>query len=352
MSKLFRGVLSFIMALIAYGIVYVVFHIFPFELERLNYDIVWFGIPVIVGIIFYIFFSSSITNKFFEGLSKTVENISKINSKELLSGVIGVVIGLGIANLLGLAFHSLGIVGTVIVILLNIIFGYVGYKVATAKKDDMNFNILKERTKKAAQPAVRSKILDTSVIIDGRIKDILETGFVEGKIIIPNFVLDELRHIADSADSMRRNRGRQGLDILKEIRNNPHNTVEIVDFNTDDDLEVDVKLLKMGEKLDAFVVTNDFNLNKVAEVHGVRILNINDLANAIKPIVLPGEEMKITIVKSGKEAGQGVAYLNDGTMIVAEGGEKHIGEEMNVVVTSVLQTSAGRMIFTKLLAYE
>jgi len=352
MSKLVRGVISFIMAIIAYGIIYVAFHIFPFELERTMFNIVWFGIPVIVGIIFYIFFSSSITNKFFDGMSKTVENLSKMNAKELIAGVIGVVIGLGIANLLGLAFHGLGLVGTVIVILLNIIFGYVGYKVATAKKDDMNFNFIKERSKKSSVPAVRSKILDTSVIIDGRIKDILETGFIEGKIIVPNFVLDELRHIADSADSLKRTRGRHGLDILKDIRNNPHNTVEVVDFNTDEDLEVDVKLLKMGEKLDAFVVTNDFNLNKVAEVHGVRILNINDLSNAIKPIVLPGEEMKITIVKSGKEAGQGVAYLNDGTMIVAEGGEKHIGEEMNVIVTSVLQTSAGRMIFTKLHAYD
>ena len=220
------------------------------------------------------------------------------------------------------------------------------------KKDEINFNFIKERQKKNSPAAVRNKILDTSVIIDGRIRDILDTGFIEGKIIVPNFVLDELRHIADSPDALKRNRGRQGLDILNDIMKNKNNTVEVADFKTDEDLEVDVKLLKMGKKMDAFVVTNDFNLNKVAEVHGVKILNINDLANAIKPIVLPGELMKITIVKSGKETGQGIAYLNDGTMIVAEGGEKYIGEETDVVVTSVLQTSAGRMIFTKIHAYE
>ena len=352
MPKLFRGIVSFIAALIAYGIVYLVFRLFPLELSGNLHNIVLFGIPVVFGIIFYIFFSSSITNKIFEGMSKTVENLNKMNFKELITGAVGILIGLAIANLVGMAFGTLGVVGTVIRILLNIIFGYVGYKVGTAKKDEINFNFIKERQKKNSPAAVRSKILDTSVIIDGRIRDILDTGFIEGKIIVPNFVLDELRHIADSADALKRNRGRQGLDILNDIMKNKNNLVEVADFKTDDDLEVDVKLLKMGKKLDAFVVTNDFNLNKVAEVHGVKILNINDLANAIKPIVLPGEQMKITIVKSGKESGQGIAYLNDGTMIVTEGGEKFIGEETDVVVTSVLQTSAGRMIFTKIHAYD
>ena len=194
----------------------------------------------------------------------------------------------------------------------------------------------------------RPKILDTSVIIDGRILDLLQTGFIEGKILIPNFVLEELRHIADSSDSLKRNRGRRGLDILNEIQKQLSVPVEIVDYDPKEALEVDSKLLKMGEKMDAFVVTNDFNLNKVAEFQGVRVLNINELANAIKPIVLPGEEMQVTVIKAGKENGQGIGYLNDGTMIVVEGGNRFIDEKKNVVVTSVLQTAAGRMIFTKI----
>ena len=178
----------------------------------------------------------------------------------------------------------------------------------------------------------------------------LQTGFIEGKIIIPDFVLEELRHIADSADSLKRQRGRRGLDILNEIQKQLAVPVEIQSFHPAQQMEVDSMLLKMADSMDAFVVTNDFNLNKVAEFQGVRVLNINELSNAVKPVVLPGEEMVVTIIKAGKEAGQGVAYLNDGTMIVVDGGSKHIGETITVIVTSVLQTAAGRMIFTKMIA--
>ncbi len=224
---------------------------------------------------------------------------------------------------------------------------------ARKKKDEINVSNLKNvlanpDSKKNMIAYGRPKILDTSVIIDGRILDLLQTGFIEGKILIPNFVLEELRHIADSSDSLKRNRGRRGLDILNEIQKQLSVPVEIVDYDPKEALEVDSKLLKMGEKMDAFVVTNDFNLNKVAEFQGVRVLNINELANAIKPIVLPGEEMQVTVIKAGKENGQGIGYLNDGTMIVVEGGNRFIGETKNVVVTSVLQTAAGRMIFTKI----
>ena len=176
----------------------------------------------------------------------------------------------------------------------------------------------------------------------------LQTGFIEGKIIIPTFVLDELRHIADSSDSLKRTKGRRGLDILNEIQKQLSVPVVIKEFNTKEKIEVDSKLLKMAEKLDAFVVTNDYNLNKVAEVRGVKVLNINELANAVKPMLVPGEEMTVTVIKAGKENGQGIAYLNDGTMIVVEGGSGKIGETLKVVVTSVLQTAAGRMIFTKI----
>lgn len=309
-----------------------------------------FVLGVIIGLIFYLLLSPVITRYILKKVSLVEEKLVNMSLKELLLSVFGALIGLAIANLIGISFSGYGPLGTVLIILLNIILGYLGFRVAQKKKDEITdtsgfggFKFMQKQSQSYGRP----KILDTSVIIDGRILDILQTGFVEGKIIIPNFVLEELRHIADSADGLKRNRGRRGLDILNEIQKQSSVMVEIVDFNTKEQLEVDSKLLKMGEKLDAFVVTNDFNLNKVAEFQGVRVLNINELANAIKPVVLPGEEMNVTVIKIGKENSQGIAYLNDGTMIVVEGGNKYIGENLDVIVTSVLQTSAGRMIFTK-----
>ena len=289
-------------------------------------------------------------------MMQTEERLTNMNVKELAFSVIGCFVGLVIANLIGFAFRDFGILGTFIIILLNIFFGVLGIRVARRKKDDVNVRTL-QQVLMTTEPMTaddsitgRPKILDTSVIIDGRIMDLLQTGFIEGKIIIPDFVLEELRHIADSADSLKRQRGRRGLDILNEIQKQLTVPVEIQSFKAEKQMEVDSMLLKMAEKLDAFVMTNDFNLNKVAEFQGVRVLNINELANAIKPVVLPGEEMMVTIIKAGKEQGQGIAYLNDGTMIVIDGGSKHIGETKTVIVTSVLQTAAGRMIFTKMIA--
>jgi len=195
------------------------------------------------------------------------------------------------------------------------------------------------------------KLLDTSVIIDGRIADIADAGFLEGVLVIPSFVLEELQRIADSSDVLKRNRGRRGLDILKRMQKDESLTIEIVDERMDD-AEVDAKLIKLAQMMNATILTNDFNLNKVAELHGVSVLNINELANALKPVVLPGEEMTVHVVKDGKEAGQGVAYLDDGTMVVVDGGKRHIGDSIGVMVTSVLQTSAGRMIFAKLKAAD
>jgi uncharacterized protein YacL len=191
------------------------------------------------------------------------------------------------------------------------------------------------------------KILDTSAIIDGRIADLCQTGFLEGVLIVPNFVLNELQKIADSADSLRRNRGRRGLDLLNKIQKENYVTIRIFDRDYEELIDVDTKLLKLAREIDAKVVTNDFNLNKVAELYGVQVLNINDLSNAIKPAVLPGEEMLVRILRDGKEYGQGIGYLEDGTMIVVEGGKSYIGIDLEVLVTSVLQTSAGRMIFAK-----
>ncbi|MDA2937514.1 TRAM domain-containing protein, partial [Acidobacteria bacterium AH-259-A15] len=193
----------------------------------------------------------------------------------------------------------------------------------------------------------RAKILDTSVIIDGRLADIVETGFLEGQLLLPQFVLRELQMIADSADSLKRNRGRRGLDILEKIQKKPGIKVEIVDQDYPDIREVDLKLIELAKETGAKIVTNDFNLNKVAQLHGVQVLNINELANGLKPVVLPGESMKVFILKEGKEYNQGVAYLDDGTMVVVDNARRMIGRTVDITVTSVLQTTAGKMIFGK-----
>nr|WP_180321643.1 TRAM domain-containing protein [Clostridium sp. MD294] len=349
--------MGIVISLIVTAAFFAIFHLlYLLDLFRLN-RIVPFYVPVVIsivlGLIFYFIFSSAVTNKIMTQMAKTEEKLVKMNLKELSFSLLGCIIGLAIANLIGIAFNGFGPLGTGIIILLNIVLGFLGFRVARKKKDEINVSNLKNvlanpDSKKNIIAHGRPKILDTSVIIDGRILDLLQTGFIEGKILIPNFVLEELRHIADSSDSLKRNRGRRGLDILNEIQKQLSVPVEIVDYDPKEALEVDTKLLKMGEKMDAFVVTNDFNLNKVAEFQGVRVLNINELANAIKPVVLPGEEMQVTVIKAGKENGQGIGYLNDGTMIVVEGGNRFIGETKNVVVTSVLQTAAGRMIFTKI----
>lgn len=202
-----------------------------------------------------------------------------------------------------------------------------------------------EETPEAAEYALPRKYLDTSVIIDGRILDIVKTGFLEGEIVVPQFVLAELRHIADSGDGLRRARGRRGLDVLQKMQKEVSITVSETDYP--DLTEVDVKLLRLCRDEGGTVITNDYNLNKVAGVTGIRVLNINDLSNAVKPMLMAGEELSVQVVREGKEPGQGVAYLDDGTMIVIENGRRHIGQTIPVTVTTVLQTSAGRMIFTK-----
>ena len=359
MKRLLEIIVGFIAITIFTLIINVIYLSNFMNIQNFLPSYVPFIVGIIFGLIFYITLSSFITKNIIKKMSIVEERLIKMNWKELVMSILGIFIGLAIANLIGLALSGFGAIGTAITILLNVILGFLGLRVARRKKDEIvlsgvgNLFINQQKSndkEKKNSYSGKPKILDTSVIIDGRILDILNTGFIEGKIIIPNFVLDELRHIADSSDSLKRNRGRRGLDILNEIQKQSEVIVEILDFNTKENLEVDIKLLKMAEKIDAFVVTNDFNLNKVAEFQGVKVLNINELANAIKPVVLPGEEMTVTVVKAGKENGQGIAYLNDGTMIVVEGGHKHIGETMNVIVTSVLQTAAGRMIFTKFIS--
>lgn len=202
-----------------------------------------------------------------------------------------------------------------------------------------------DQSAESETPALPRKFLDTSVIIDGRVLDIVKTGFLEGQLVVPQFVLAELRHIADSGDQLRRMRGRRGLDVLQKLQKEASITVDETDYP--DVTEVDVKLLRLCRDQGGTVVTNDYNLNKVAGVTGIRVLNINDLSNAVKPMLLSGEELTVQILREGKEPGQGVAYLDDGTMVVVENGRRHVGETITVVVTTVLQTSAGRMIFTR-----
>jgi uncharacterized protein YacL len=188
-------------------------------------------------------------------------------------------------------------------------------------------------------------VVDTSAIIDGRIAEIVESGFIYGTLVVPRFVLDELQHIADSSDTLRRNRGRRGLEILARMQKDPGTPVEIVEADFPDESEVDAKLVALARSRSRVILTNDFNLNRVAELQGVRVMNINSLANAVKPAVLPGEELRVRVIQEGKEAGQGVGFLDDGTMIVIEGGARHIDKDLDVSVTRVLQTVAGRMIF-------
>ncbi|MDA8229399.1 MAG: PIN/TRAM domain-containing protein [Desulfitobacterium hafniense] len=286
--------------------------------------------------------------------------LTKIPTNELMGGALGVIIGLIISSLFSSSFSSIPFFGPVLSVLISVLLGYLGLILGVRRKEDFLsfFSFLprfksdkpeknKEKTGKPAEQSPNYKILDTSVIIDGRIADIVQTGFIEGTLLIPGFVLEELRHIADSSDLLKRNRGRRGLDILNQISKESIIKVKIHEQDFEDILEVDSKLVRLGQVLSSPVLTNDYNLNKVAELQGVKVLNINELANAIKPVVLPGEEMIVQVMKEGKESGQGVAYLDDGTMIVVDTGRRYIGQHISVLVTSVLQTAAGRMIFAK-----
>ncbi len=311
-------------------------------------------LTLLIGIILY-FISPSIYDSIVKSIEYIEKNIQKFTGTEIIYGILGAFISLIITSLIGLPLNHIDLfgLGPVLFVLVNLIFAIIFASIFIEKKDDISNvltnlrkNSIKDRKSKSTVKS-NPKVLDTSVIIDGRIFDICQTGFVEGPLVIPNFVLDELRHISDSADSLKRNRGRRGLDILNKIQKELDIETQIWEGDFPEIQEVDSKLLKLAQVLKGKVITNDFNLNKVAEFQGVPVLNINELANAIKPIVLPGEEMKVVVVKDGKEATQGIGYLDDGTMIVVEGGRRYMGDQITVIVTSVLQTAAGRMIFAR-----
>lgn len=319
-----------------------------------------FGLIVlsgVLGLILGIFTAPWIINGALWFTDKLEQTLQKTPTQDLLIGSVGLIIGLIIANLLGAILSDLGWIGKLIWILFTLLLGYLGLSVSIKKREEIysffsNFPKLFSKEKLSGRGDARhstQKVIDTSVIIDGRIAELSESGFLEGTLVVPVFVLEELRHIADSPDLLKRNRGRRGLDILNKMRKESDLNVQIYENvkGLDDIQEVDSKLVKLAQRLGAKIVTNDYNLNKVAELHGVKVLNINELANAVKPVVLPGEEMIVQVVKDGKESGQGVAYLDDGTMIVVDGGKKYMGQTISVLVTSVLQTAAGRMIFAR-----
>jgi len=272
--------------------------------------------------------------------------LERVSLKRLIGAAFGSVLGIFGAFLMSLVLGK-ATSEPFLQILLLLWMAYVGLIVGAKKGDMLNLSALGGIFGGEKSSKKTFKILDTSVIIDGRIADIAETGFLDGVLVIPQFVLRELQLVADSADSMKRNRGRRGLDILQRIQKMAHLHVQIVEEDFPQVREVDMKLIELAKIYDCKIITNDFNLNKVAQLHGVEVLNINELANSLKPIVLPGETMRVFILKEGKEYNQGVAYLDDGTMVVVDNAKKLISKTVDITVTSVLQTTAGKMIFGK-----
>lgn len=375
-KKLIRGLVTLLGAILGYGLSELLVLWYTKSGGDLN-EVLTEGQQVGVGIAFAIIFgiiffrlTPAIRRQGVKVADNIEDDLRGVSANDLITGVVGLIFGLLIALLLTQIYANIG--NAYLNISLNIIsyvlFGYLGVVIATKKSREI-FSLFMSGRRQSQQTQQGQqgqepilfgkgkkkndgipKIFDTSVIIDGRIAEIMKTGFLEGPIVIPEFVLVELRHIADSSDSLKRTRGRRGLDILNKIQDDYG--IEI--YNTDNEKslreipEVDVKLLKLAQLMNGKVVTNDFNLNKVATINGVGVLNINELANTLKPVVLPGEEMTVTLVKQGKDNSQAIAYLDDGTMIVVEDGRRMIGKTTRINVTSVLQTSAGRMIFGRL----
>jgi len=282
--------------------------------------------------------------------------LKMVPAQDLVAGTIGLVIGLIFSALLALPLSLLPPpFGMILPFVACIVFAYLGVAVMIMRQEDI-FAIIGfpwsghglAGTNGRAARRGGFVLLDTSAIIDGRIADISQTGFINGTMLIPRFVLDELHHIADSPDTLRRNRGRRGLDMLNKLQKESLVPIQISEIDVPGASEVDSKLVRLARQLHAPIVTTDFNLNRVAALQGVQVLNINELANAVKPVVLPGEEMTVRLIQEGKEAGQGVGYLDDGTMVVVEGGRRYVGSEVDIVVSRVLQTVAGRMIFAHL----
>lgn len=359
----------------------------PYISEYLGYDLQGHGLfgialaNIVSGTMGIIVFGGlgamiapSITNYILSISERLAVALSRIPTSDVLVMIFGVGLGLIIANLIGSPFSHLPFIGPYVPIIFSLLLSVVGAKVALRKHTDIVDFFVRMRGSHGNMPASapvsempeikpepndlksgplgdrlysNNKLLDTSVIIDGRVMDIMAAGFLDGKVVITNFVLEELQKLSDSSDSMKRAKGRRGLDLVQDLQHSYGKQVLIVDYDFDDLNDVDSKLVRLAKQTDSSIMTNDFNLNKVAEIQGIKVLNINELANAIKPVVVSGEEMSVYLVKEGKEPGQAVAYLDDGTMIVVENGRRFVGSSIEVIVTSVLQTAAGRMIFAR-----
>ena len=359
-----RKVLRILIALVGIGVGcgIVAWVLYTFKYPGYEYVLRYTTIPavmtalyVILGILFGIIFFI-ISPKIIEGVrgffQRLERRLTEMPALDILFGVIGIMIGLLFAFLLSLIVRTINVpvLPEIITLLLYIICGYYGGYIGISRRPELMEGSSRRghAGKGASNSDCRPKVLDTSVIIDGRIYDICKTGFLEGKIVIPAFVLRELRHIADSSDAMKRSRGRRGLDILHSMQRELEPRVVVEERDYEDVGEVDLKLLRLATDIGGILITNDYNLNKVAAVQNMPVLNVNDLANAVRSVLLPGEELPLAIVREGKESGQGVGFLPDGTMVIVENARKHIGETMDIVVTSALQTSAGRLVFAKM----
>ncbi len=321
----------------------------PFPHFQVAYAVVFGALGMLLGFTL----ASLIYRQALDLSGGLLSDLRRIPGRDKVAVLLGIFIGLGITVLVGMLLIRIENFGPQLVLLVAIVSIYFGVAIALSMKEELYFFFpgLARPGETAATEvvsAVPPKLLDTNVIIDGRIADIAKAGFVEGSIIVPDFVLEELHLIADSSDTLRRNRGRRGLDILNTMQQEPNLNITVLSdyetvFRSSD--PVDARLVQLAKEIHGAIVTNDFNLNKVAQLQGIQVLNVNELANAVKPVVLPGEEMTVTVVREGKEPEQGVAYLDDGTMVVIERGKERIGETVPITVTSVLQTVAGKMIF-------
>lgn len=351
LEKIARGFITLLGVIIGFGITNIA--VTNDYVQGINPMELYTFFALLFGIIFFIL-APQIRNIFKQLILKIENELSDLKPSEIFISIMGFTIAMILAFLISSIFRYIPIqfIGTILTLITYIVLGYLGIRLALNYFEgiDLLDNIfarnkkIVEEQKDALGPM--PKILDTSVIIDGRILDLSKTGFIEGDIIIPEFILDELQHIADSSDDLKRKKGRRGLDILKSLQDDDNLSVKVIDIDFDIN-EVDGKLIKLASKIRGAVVTNDYNLNKVALVQDIKVLNINELANAVKPVVIPGEKMEVDIIKEGKGNDQGVGYLDDGTMIVVEGGQRYIGQKINTEVTSVLQTDAGRMIFVR-----
>ena len=358
-KKLFRFLITVIGLFLGFGLVWLVFKnqadlglSSVFANMQSWVRVLLYGISTLVFGVLFFFIAPGIINGVYKLTGRVERKTRELSMQQIFVGVIGLLIGLVIAALISLLIQKIPFISIVILldVIVFIVCAYLGWKIPTSRSKEINLPNWFKRGESAQSVEVskaKPKVLDTSSIIDGRFFDVYKTGLIEGRVVIPRFVLDELRHIADSADALKRARGRRGLDSITASQEAHPDCFVINDTDYPDLDEVDTKLLRLASELNGTVVTNDYNLSKVAAVQSVPIFNINDLANALRINVVAGEQIEVTVVKEGKEPGQGVAYFDDGTMIVLDGGGKLVGEKVAAVVTSVLQTSAGRMVFAK-----